>query len=369
MGELSPRIRFKLQDDYGKDFEIEIDLEYDPYQKSFLGIKLENKADKDGWHVYITKVNPKKLFYQKLLELEETLPAGDKMMIPFKIKSLTITQGMTQIYQGTGPAQEMLSELRSLVPAPTMSAAGADFVASPPAATDGWFQNVAAALGLSAVVGGSMITDSGYAPAGGMPMVGDVDLGSLGATQPEYGSMNPDFVMGDGESVIPSFKVAQTMVGDGQSTGLDLETIGYLTDKFGNFMIRTHYDGDRSMMDEDEMIDQDTEIMTVVGAAIKAVIAGLENYAETYAPGMNDKERIARSAAAAVAVAVNKHQGRGIDLTNNEVLQMAIDNYNSRWPVGGPDVFTRLSFSNEGPKIPVIRYGAQTLSSARGYTM
>ena len=107
MGDLSPRIRFELQDAFGKDFEIEIDLEYDPYQKAFLGIKLENEADKDGWHVYITRLNPKKLFYQKLLELEETLPSGDKMMTPFKIKLLTITQGMTQIYQGTGPSQEM----------------------------------------------------------------------------------------------------------------------------------------------------------------------------------------------------------------------------------------------------------------------
>ena len=85
-----------------------------------------------------------------------------------------------------------------------------------------------------------------------------------------------------------------------------------------------------------------------------AVIEGLENYAETKQPGMNDRERIARSAAAAVARAVNKHQGRGIVLTNDEVLQMAIDNYNSRWPFGGP-------------KIPTIRYGAQTLPSARGY--
>ena len=176
MGDLSPRIRFELQDAFGKDFEIEIDLEYDPYQKAFLGIKLENEADKDGWHVYITRLNPKKLFYQKLLELEETLPSGDKMMTPFKIKLLTITQGMTQIYQGTGPSQEMRSALRSLVPAPTMSAAGVDFVASPPAATDGWLQNMAAALGLSAVVGGSMTTDSGY--VGGMPMIGDVDLAS-----------------------------------------------------------------------------------------------------------------------------------------------------------------------------------------------
>lgn len=228
----------------------------------------------------------------------------------------------------------------------------ADFVTSPPAATDGLLQNVAAALGLSALVGGSMITDSGY--AGGMPMVGDVDLGGLGATQPEYGSMKPDFVVGDGESVIPSFKVAQTMVGDGQSTGLDLETIRYLTDGRGNFMIRTHFEGNRSKMAEDEMIDQDTEIMTMVGAAIKAVIEGLENHAKTKQRGMNDKERIARSAAAAVAVAVNKYQGRGIDLSNNEVLQMAIDNYNSRWSFGGP-------------KIPVIRYDAQTLSSIRGY--
>jgi hypothetical protein len=210
---------------------------------------------------------------------------------------------------------------------------------------------VAAALGLSAVVGGSMITDSGY--AGGMPMVGGVDLGGLGATRPEYGNVNPDSIVGDGESVIPSFRVAQTMVGYGQSAGLDLETISYLTDGDGNFMIRTHYDGNRSKMDEDKMIDQDTEILAVVGAAIKAVIAGLENYAETKQPGMNDKERIARSAAAAVAVAVNSYQGRGIDLTNDEVLQMAIDNYNLRWPFK--------------PQIPTIRYGAQTLPSARGY--
>ena len=356
MGDLSPRISFELQDANGRDFEIEIDLEYDPSQKSFLGIKLENEADKDGWHVYITKLNPKKLFYQKLLELEETLPVGNTMMTPFKIKSLTIMQGMTQIYQGTGPSQEMLSALRSLVPAPTMSAAGVDFVASPPTATDGWMQNVAAALGLGAVVGGSMITDSG--PAGGMPMmVGDVDLGGLGATRPEYGSVNPDSIVGDGESVIPSFRGAQTMVGYGQSAGLDLETISYLTDNDGNFMIRTYFDGDRSMMKEDEMIDQDTEILTVVGAAIKAVIAGLENYAETYAPGMDDKKRIARSAAAAVAVAVNKYQGRGIDPTNDEVLKMAIDNYNSRWPY----------HSGYGPTIPTIRYGVRTLPFARGY--
>jgi hypothetical protein len=135
MGELSPRIRFELQDAYGKDFEIEIDLEYDPYQKSFLGIKLEN--DQDGRHVYITRLNPKKLFYQKLLELEATLPAGAKMMTPFKVKSLTIMEGSQKIFEASGPAQEMLSALRSLVPTPTSSAVGTDFVTLPPAATDG----------------------------------------------------------------------------------------------------------------------------------------------------------------------------------------------------------------------------------------
>ena len=341
------RLRFELQPYYGGEpFVLEI-------EPGNLGIQLMDTngqfaGNPAGDGVYIKRMNENKKFYRALMEINDR--SEDNMLFQgpntmFKIVSL-------EIPGKDGNKTAILNALRTLARMQPPGGTSADFVASPPAATDGWLQNVAAALGLSAVVGGSMITDSGY--AGGMPMVGDVDLGGLGATQPEYGSMNPDFVVGDGESVIPSFRVAQTMAGDGQSAGLDPETIGYLTDGSGNFMIRTHFEGDRSMMAEDKMIDQDTEIMTMVGAAINAVIEGLENHAKTKQRGMNDKERIARSAAAAVAAAVNKHQGRGIDLTNDEVLQMAIDNYNSWWSFGGP-------------KIPVIRYGAQTLPSAREY--
>ena len=83
-------------------------------------------------------MKPGRLFYRKLQEYEATLPPGEVMFSPYRVKSLTIMDDGQEVFKSSGPARDMLGALRSAVPTPTMSATGVNFVASPPAATEGW---------------------------------------------------------------------------------------------------------------------------------------------------------------------------------------------------------------------------------------
>ena len=131
------RVVFELRDETGKDFEIAIDLEGVAPERTLFGVRLKDNEDEDGKGVFIVKIKPEGLFYRKLQEYEATLPPGEVMFSPYRVKSLTIMDGQQEVFKSSGPAGDMLGALRSAVPTPKMSATGVNFVASPPAATEG----------------------------------------------------------------------------------------------------------------------------------------------------------------------------------------------------------------------------------------
>lgn len=260
------RLRFELQPYYGGEpFVLKI-------EPGNLGIQLMNTdgqfaGNPAGDGVYIKRMNENKKFYRALMEINDR--SEDNMLSEgpntlFKIVSL-------EIPGKDGNKTAILNALRTLARMQTPGGTSADFVASPPAATDGWLQNTALAFAALFGGGGASSLTQGHGPSRAI----SGELGpTMGSTLPEFApyKYDSDFVTKAGEFVAPGNPEWVSMQSIRGTEGLDPTKARYLVDDDGKFMIAVSDLGQSPDPDtQDAKIDQRKEDMGAFGSELDRI--------------------------------------------------------------------------------------------------
>jgi len=189
---------------------------------------------------------------------------------------------------------------------------GADFVASPPAATDGLVQN--AALAFAALIGGSGASSvtQGHGPSSEISN----ELGTtMGTTLPEFAPYEYDSK--PGEFVAPGAPEWVSMQRIRGTEGLDPNKARYLVDDDGKFMIAVSDLGQYPDPDtQDAKIDQREDDMGVFGSELDRISSKVFMQAKDKA-GLHDT--------------LDPRPMRELGLTNRAIVRATAEALIPRW--------------------------------------